>query len=267
MRKVANEAPDLYAKIKQYADDGKADAAQFMDEYIDYCKQIEELTKAYNEKLTDVSLDSVKDEFKSMLLDMESSTEDFAESFEKMMQQAVINSLMSSKYNKMISDWYDNFAAAMEGDDATITEAEQRKLKKEWDDIVESATQERDKLMKTMGWDGSQTQQSSSRSLAGMSQDTGDAIEGRLTALQIAVESIRTQEQTQTVSVAELNDGMLQLLQEYNKFGIRYDNIEKQIAKIYVEVQSINENTAAIVKPIQTMQEDIAQIKKNTSNI
>ncbi|MCM1225306.1 MAG: hypothetical protein NC548_63735, partial [Lachnospiraceae bacterium] len=139
MAKVAQDAPDLYGKIKQYADDGHKDAAQFMDEYIEYYKQLEELETAYRERLTDVSLDSVKDEFKSMLLDMESDAEDFAESFEKLMQQAVINSLMSSKYNERIQKWYEDFAAAMEGDDATITAAEQARLKREWDDIVADA--------------------------------------------------------------------------------------------------------------------------------
>ena len=267
MAKVAQDAPDLYGKIKQYADDGYKDAAQFMDEYIEYYKELEELENAYRERLTDVSLDSVKDEFKSMLLDMESDTEDFAESFEKLMQQAVINSLMSSKYNERIQKWYEDFAAAMEGDDATITAAEQERLRREWDDIVEDATNDRDRLKSTMGWDGSQTQQSSSRTLAGMSQDTGEAIEGRLTALQIAVESIRTNEQSQTLSIAELNNDLIEVMQEYSRFNVHYDNIERQLAKIYVELLTISENTGAIVKPIQTMQEDIAQIKKNTQNL
>ena len=57
-----------------------------MDEYITYYKQLEELENAYNEKLTNTSFDSVRDNFKSALLDMESDAEDFANSFEKMMQ-------------------------------------------------------------------------------------------------------------------------------------------------------------------------------------
>lgn len=265
MAKVAQDAPDLYAKIKQYADDGYKDAAQFMDEYIEYYKELEELEDAYLERLTDVSFDSVKDEFKSMLLDMESDTEDFAENFEAMMQQAVINSLMSSKYNDMIEEWYNNFSEMMENGE--LSEAEQRKLKTEWDDIVASAVEERDRIKEAMGWDGSTTQQSSTRTLEGMSQDTGEAIEGRLTALQIAVESIRTNGQAQTVSIAELNDELIQVMQEYNRFNVHYDSIERQLAKIYVELLTISENTGAIVKPIQTMQEDIAQIKKNTNNL
>lgn len=266
MAKVAQSAPDLYAKIKGLADDGHKDAAQFMDEYIEYYKELEELENAFRESLTDVSFDSVKDEFKSMLLDMESDSEDFANNFEKMMQQAVINSLMNSKYNEKLKQWYEDFAAAMDDQDG-LTAAEQERLKRDWDNIVGDAVNDRNNLKKAMGWDGSSEQQSSSRTLEGMSQDTGNAIEGRLTALQIAVESIRANENQHTLSLADMTDELLQIAMEYSRFNVHQDNIERQLAKIYIELQTISENTGAIVKPIQTMQADIAEIKKNTKNI
>lgn len=266
MAKVAQSAPDLYAKIKGLADDGHKDAAQFMDEYIEYYKELEELENAFRESLTDASFDSVKDEFKSMLLDMESDSEDFANNFEKMMQQAVINSLMNSKYNEKLKQWYEDFAAAMDDQDG-LTAAEQERLKRDWDNIVGDAVNDRNNLKKAMGWDGSSEQQSSSRTLEGMSQDTGNAIEGRLTALQIAVESIRANENQHTLSLADMTDELLQIAMEYSRFNVHQDNIERQLAKIYIELQTISENTGAIVKPIQTMQADIAEIKKNTKNI
>lgn len=266
MAKVAQSAPDLYTKIKGLADDGHKDAAQFMDEYIEYYKELEELENAFRESLTDVSFDSVKDEFKSMLLDMESDSEDFANNFEKMMQQAVINSLMNSKYNEKLKQWYEDFAAAMDDQDG-LTAAEQERLKRDWDNIVGDAVNDRNNLKKAMGWDGSSEQQSSSRTLEGMSQDTGNAIEGRLTALQIAVESIRANENQHTLSLADMTDELLQIAMEYSRFNVHQDNIERQLAKIYIELQTISENTGAIVKPIQTMQADIAEIKKNTKNI
>lgn len=266
MAKVAQNAPDLYAKIKGLADDGYKDAAQFMDEYVEYYKELEELENAFRESLTDVSFDSVKDEFKSMLLDMESDSEDFANNFEKMMQQAVINSLMNSKYNEKLKQWYEDFANAMNDKDG-LTAAEQERLKRNWDNIVGEAVNDRNNLKKAMGWDGSSEQQSSSRTLEGMSQDTGNAIEGRLSALQIAVESIRANENQHTLSLADMTDELLQIAMEYSRFNVHQDNIERQLAKIYIELQTISENTGAIVKPIQTMQADIAEIKKNTKNI
>lgn len=265
MAKVARDTPDLYAKIKQYADNGYKDAAQYMDEYIDYYKQLEELEDAYRERLTDVSLDSVQDEFKSLLLDMESDTQAFTDNFERMMQQAVVNSLMSSKYNDMIKEWYKEFAAAME--DGTLTEAEQRRSKAAWDDIVDQAVTERNQLKRAMGWDESATQSATGRTLSGMSTDQANALEGRITAIQIAVESIRANNSMSYVSLTQLNDSLLQIMQSYNRFSVRYDGIEQQIAKIYVELLTISENTGAIVKPIQSMQSDISEIKKNVKGL
>lgn len=275
MAKVANNATDLYAKIKGLADDGHKDAAQFMDEYIEYYKEIEELIAGFHESLTDVSLDSVKDEFKSMLLDMESDSEDFANNFEKMMQQAVINSLMNKTYNQKIKDWYEAFAEAMNDENldlnhplkGKLTQAEQERLKEQWDNIVNQAVQERDGLIKAMGWNTSAEQQSSSRTLEGMSQDTGNAIEGRLTALQIAVESIRANENQHTLSLADMTDELLQIAMEYSRFNVHQDNIERQLAKIYIELQTISENTGAIVKPIQSMQESLIRIEQHTKNL
>ena len=39
------------------------------------------------------------------------------------------------------------------------------------------------------------------------------------------------------------------------------------IANSYLELVQISENTGAIVKPIQQIQKDIAEVKKNTSKL
>lgn len=268
MAKIAQSAPDLYAKIKGLADDGYKDAAQFMDEYIEYYKELEELETAFRESLTDVSFDSVKDDFKSLLLDMESDSKDFASNWEKMMQQAVINSLMNSKYNDLLKKWYEGFADAM-NDDNGLTEEEQAKLKKEWDSIVNSAITDRDSLKKAMGWDtgSAYSQEASKAGVTTITEDTGLAIIGRMTAMQEAVESIKATDNISAMTLADMTDELIQIAMEYSRFNVHQDNIERQLAKIYIELQTISENTGAIVKPIQTMQADIAEIKKNTKNL
>ena len=268
MAKIAQSAPDLYAKIKGLADDGYKEAAQFMDEYIEYYKELEELETAFRESLTDVSFDSVKDDFKSLLLDMESDSKDFASNWEKMMQQAVINSLMNSKYNDLLKKWYEGFADAM-NDDNGLTEEEQAKLKKEWDSIVNSAITDRDSLKKAMGWDAGSaySQEASKAGVTTITEDTGLAIIGRMTAMQEAVESIKATDNISAMTLADMTDELIQIAMEYSRFNVHQDNIERQLAKIYIELQTISENTGAIVKPIQTMQADIAEIKKNTKNL
>lgn len=267
MALVAERAPEIYAKIKQYADEGYKDAAQFMDEYIGYYKELENLEKAWKERLTNTSLENVQSEFKNLLMNMESDTEAFADSFEKLMQQAVINSLMSSVFNERLKVWYDNFAKMMEGDDATISVEEQRALRREWDDIVADGIRDRDRLKNLMGWGESETQQSSKRILEGLSEDTGNAIEGRLTAMQIAVEAIRGYNAGDVATLAEINDHTLEVLLEFSKLGMQWENLDHQLAKMHIELQAISENTGAIVRPILSIQNDINTIKNNTANI
>lgn len=265
MAKVAKDAPDLYGKIKKYADDGYKDAAQFMDEYIEFYKELEELQKAFKESLTTTTFEGVRDEFKSVLLDMESDSQDFANNFEKMMQNAVVNSLMNAKYNQRIQKWYDDFASFM-NDENGLTATEQNRLKQEWDGIVNDAISERDAIRKTMGW-GANSQQSSSRSLEGLSQDTGNAIEGRLTAIQLSTEQIRMGGFQQGLTMSDINDGLVDLIQEYSLFNTHFDNLERQIARIGLDVTGIRENTDAMVQPIIEMQASLSRIESHTKRL
>lgn len=189
MANVAAYAGDIYDKIKQYADNGKGDVAQYMDTYINYYKQLEELENTQREKLTDISFDNVKSEFSNLLSDMNSDTEDFTNNFEEMMRNAIVNSLMVSKYNKMLEDWYKAFSKAME--DGTITETEKNNLKSQYDSIVADAKSERDALMKTLELDTiSKSQSATSGGWTSIGQESVDELNGRFTALQIVGENI-----------------------------------------------------------------------------
>ena len=185
MAKLAEEDTSLYSKIKDLANNGYKDAAQYMDEYITYYKQLEELENAYNEKLTNTSFDSIRNDFKNALLDMESDAEDFADNFEKMMQNAIVESLMTKKYDKLLQEWYSDFAKAMEGD-GKISENEQASLKRQWENITKQAIAERDALKEVMGWESESesTRTASQKGIATASQDSVDENNGRLAVMQ-----------------------------------------------------------------------------------
>lgn len=185
MAKLAEEDTSLYSKIKDLANNGYKDAAQYMDEYITYYKQLEELENAYNEKLTNTSFDSIRSDFKNALLDMESDAEDFADNLEKMMQNAIVESLMTKKYDKLLQEWYSDFAKAMEGD-GKISENEQASLKRQWENITKQAIAERDALKEVMGWESESesTRTASQKGIATASQDSVDENNGRLAVMQ-----------------------------------------------------------------------------------
>lgn len=175
MAKLAEEDTALYSKIKSLADDGYRNAAQYMDEYITYYKQLEELENAYNEKLTNTSFDNIRNDFKNALLDMESDAEDFANNFEKMMQNAIVESLMAKKYNKLIQEWYEMFAKAMESGGG-IDKQEQAALQNKWNNIVNQALAERDALKEAMDWKGVSSSSGLSKGIQGITEDTANLL-------------------------------------------------------------------------------------------
>lgn len=268
MYNVANDATDLYSKIKQYADDGYQNASQYMDDYIEYWKQLEELENAYREKLTDTSFETVRDEFKNSLLDMESDAEDFAENFEKMMQQAVVESMMSDTYAKRLKEWYKSFADSMT--DGTLTGTEQSDLKSQWDQMVSDALAERDAIMQAMGWDSSSSEQQSASSRGfgtEMTHEDAGELSGRFTAVYESNLRIEAAEQQQTVAITELRGSISALTSQTSNMYNIADETRTILANSYLELQQIRENTGEIVKPIKQMQADIAEVKRNTSRL
>ena len=188
MAKVADEATDLYSKIESLADDGHKNAAQYMDEYISYYKELEELQEAYYEKLTGMSFDSVRNSFKSTLLDMESDASTFSENIGETMKEGIIEGLMSEKYDALLKEWYKNFAESME--DGTMSEDEIETLRSQYQDIVNDALADRDALVKALGLEGAAsgtgtTQAGKAGAFTTMTHEQGTKLEGLFTSGQM----------------------------------------------------------------------------------
>jgi len=184
MAKVALEATDLYTKIKNSADDGYRDAAQYMDSYISYYKELEELQNAYYEKLTSTSFDSVKDNFRTSLLEMKDNAEAFAEDFEEMMQNALLEIMMTGVYDKKLQEWYTNFAKSVESD-KKLTPEEMEASKQDYLDIVEEAKAEWENYQKMFGWSDS-TSDSAKEALESFVSDMQSA----LTSLDVTAKDV-----------------------------------------------------------------------------
>lgn len=192
MAKVFNEANDLYSKIKSLADDGYKDASKYMDDYIDYYRQIEELQDALREKLTGISFGTLRDNFKSDLLDMKSDAKTMGENIGETLFESMVESLMSEKYDKRLKEWYEAFADSM-SDDGKLSEQELSELKRRYQGIVEDAIRERDALADAMGYDpekGGTSQSGKAGSYSAMSQDQGTKLEGLFVSAQMHLASI-----------------------------------------------------------------------------
>lgn len=252
MALVAENAADLYAKIKQYADDGNNDAAQFMDDYISYYEQLNDLQEAYNEKITDTTFDSVRDSFKSTLLDMESDADSFAESFEDILRNAVVSSMMSDVFDKQIKEWYDAFSEAMREDGLSLDE--KNTLRDRWDSIVGDAIRQRDELLETLGLDAASSTAQQKATYGGyetMSEDTATELNGRFTAIQDSNERIAqsvlatlTYLQNLTATVGGGNEILGNILLQHVRTNEYLDDIKRYTR----ELQTFGEKFDKIVE-------------------
>lgn len=155
-----------------------------LDDYIDQAGKLEEITNTLNETLTQISFDSLYDSFIDTLMDMDASAEDFADNFSEYLMRAVLSNQVGSEFKNRLQEWYEQFASAME--DGGLSDGELSSLRDTWDSIVNDGLALRDELAAAIGYDNtsSSTQQSaSSKGFETMSQDTGDALNGRMTAI------------------------------------------------------------------------------------
>lgn len=260
LEKLKSDAPTFWADM----DD---DVREYLDSIIEGEAKIEEIQNQVKERLTQTTFDSVFDSFVDTLMDMDSSAKDFAEDFSEYMQRAILTNMVGEKFSKELQDWYDSFAEAGK-DKEGITKGDMEELRKQYEEIVDAAVAERDKLAEIFGWTGEATQQSaSSRGFQAMSQDTGEELNGRFTALQIAGEEIKNQSIAQSQSLSILNTRIDTISSTSSDIKDIASETRDIIANSYLELVQISENTGAIVKPVQQIQKDIAEVKKNTSKL
>ena len=235
---------DLKYNNTQFWQSLSEEARKYLDMIIEAQEEMENVAEEAKEQLTATSFDSLVSDFQNALQTMDSDADTFADNFEKYMRNAIINSLILSKYKTQLEEWYKNFANAMESGDE-LTKQEQDDLKKQYDNIVNTALEERDRLREMMNWNGSgYSQEASKKGFQAMSQDTGDELNGRFTALQIAGETISAQTiaiNAQLVAMTELVGGGNGYLSEIRNMMIQGNSFLEDIAKyskrIYIEFQ------------------------------
>ena len=260
LEKLKEEAPGFWSKL-----DG--DVQNYLNKIIEGEERIEDIQKAVQEQLTQTSFDSLFDSFIDTLMDMDASSKDFADNFGEYMRKAVFTQMFAKGYEDELRKWYKSFSAAM-GKEGGITSSDIKDLREGWDTIVNGALEDRKAWEQIVGGGGTSTsQESSKKGFATMSQDSADELNGRFTALQIAGEEIKNQNQLQTMSILELKSGMLTI--SANSSGIKDIASETRdlIRLSYEAITDIRDNTNVIVKPIQQMASDIAEVKRNTSKL
>lgn len=146
-----------------------------------YSEQLQEIAEQEKEAFTGVSFDEFRDSFVSMLSDLDATNQDFADNFEKYLQNAIFSSLIAGKYKQQIQELYDTWATKAESG-GELTKDEAGILRNKYQDIINDMLAEREQIMKDFGWsssaDSGSSQSPSSGALTTMSQDSISTFEG-----------------------------------------------------------------------------------------
>ena len=251
LEKLKSEAPTFWAKL-----DG--DVRDYLDKIIEGEERIEEIHNQINKQLTQTTFDSVYSNFIDTLMDMKASSKDAAEDISEYFMQAMLSEQIGTLYQDKLKKWYEKFAKGME--DGSLTESERNALNSEYMGYIEEAMKLRDELAAATGYDKisqeSTSQSASSKGFQAMSQDTGEELNGRFTALQIAGEEIKN---------AMLNT--LAVAQAISSFAKDNNTMLTEIRNLMISsnghLESINKYTKLIYK----FGNKLDEIAKNTKSI
>ena len=177
LSRLKEQAPAFWAKM----DD---DVRKYLQSIIDGAKQLDEVQKKAKEQLTQTTFEAMRDDFISKLADMETAAGDFSDDFSEMLFRAMLNTKVNEMFSDRLSKWYDQFAESMK--DGEISESERNALLADYNNIVADAVKLRDTLADATGYSQSVSEGSGAyKAASSFSQEQGDELNGRLTAIQI----------------------------------------------------------------------------------
>ena len=265
---------------KNMTDQGKYDKTEYWEQYTELAGKLEELTEQINENLTQTTFDSMKSDFINNLMDMSKSAKDFSNDFTTMLNQSMLNFALGDLMNKKLKPLYESWANKMkENGGRQLTPTELDNLKEEYDKIIQEGLAIRDNIADITGYKQSYEQSASSGSFESMSQDTGNELNGRFTAVQIATEG--TYEETKLINTkldaiaardggAEgslLTASVNTIMGNVGNIWLAVDEGRTILAQSLMYLQSIDERQERWHKPMLQAFNDIHELKDKMSRL
>lgn len=254
---------DIWSKLPEWMQ-------QAIDKFVELNDQTKELEETLNEDLFQTTSKGIEEAILEGLKGGKRGIADFGEDFEEIMRNALLQSFVIDQLRGKAQEFYKKYTLLADSDEngkLDLTAEEISDLRKDWNDIIKAATEEAKNIDAIVGGSSSSSQEASKKGFATASQDSIDELNGRFTALQIAGEEIKNQSITQSQSLNILTmkaDTLISINTETRNIA---DDTRDLIASSYLELVQISENTGAIIKPIQQMQKDMAEVKNNTKGL
>jgi DNA repair exonuclease SbcCD ATPase subunit len=247
IQELGEEAAEVINEVVETIIGGTAEdiAKELGDAFIEAFLEGEDAAKAWGEKVDEIVADIMK----------------------QMLVSKFVEERIGDIFDQYKSKWFkDGVFVGIDGviDSMGNFADDLNKVGEEFQAIWDSLPAETKELL---GNAGAARQEATERDFQTMSQDTGDELNGRFTDIQGKITDIRgyVMAQTQSIiglltSMANIETAMYASVQVNNEL-LRY------AVMTYMEIVEINGNTAAMRVALQGIQEDIAAIKRNTSEL
>ena len=272
--------PDIVNKIQNT---GKGNyGGRVLEKLKDYAAEagtLEDIADDLAESLTQISFDSLKSEFIDTLMDMNSSAQDFSDNFSKMLMQAVLKAKVDDLLGNDMQAFYDEWTERAKANGGKLSQTDINELKGRYDEMAQEGLKIRDEVAEITGYKQSYEQSASSGSFESMSQDTGDELNGRFTAVQIATEG--TYEETKLINTkldaiaareggAEgslLTASVNTIMGNVGNIWLAVDEGRTILAQSLMYLQSIDERQERWHKPMLQAFNDIHELKDKMSRL
>lgn len=272
--------PDMVEAIKNTGKGGYG--GRVLEKLKDYAAEagtLEEIADDLAESLTQISFDSLKSEFIDTLMDMNSSAQDFSDNFSKMLMQAVLKAKVDDLLGNDMQAFYDEWAERAEANGGKLSKTDITALKGKYDEMVQEGLKIRDEVAEITGYKQSYEQSASSGSFESMSQDTGEELNGRFTAVQIATEGTYEEAKlinTKLDAIAARDGGtegslltisVNTIMGNVENIWLAVDEGRTILAQSLMYLQSIDERQERWHKPMLQAFNDIHELKDKMSRL
>ena len=222
--KLTDTAKVLFERLKALKEEGE-DVAGMMDD----------LNEEMREAFTGTTTSSIADSILQGFAAGKRSAQDFADDFEEMLNQAVLEGVKMRALEEPLRQWYEQFAAASQNG---LTAENIAALREQYNRIIEDAARELEAMEQVTGLTIGQAESvrtSAAKLSPSMSQDSADELNGNFYALLIYAD--KTAE-----GVVSIRDTLVQgitLLERIANNTDRLETIEQDIRTVSSSMQLI----------------------------
>lgn len=268
LRTYAGEAwADYFGYVDSERDPNEV--KKYLEEIGDLAERDQEIMDEWYASLTNMTFESLRDNFKSNLKDMSKDRNAFLDDFSDKMMDSLLDTLMStSGLSQRLREWQEMWGEYIaSGND--LSEDEVTALREEYQKLIEEGIELRDKAAKVTGYDQTQDtkQEADKKGYAGMSQDLGEELNGRFTSVQIAGENVSAQMNVAVPILTGIGVSASRTAELVEGIGRVADDMLTNMVECYTELNMIRMHTEVLVEQGKKHTASLQKIADSVKNI